>query len=118
VFAGTSLHGAITALSYTVPHFAISSSDRKVHAFLDTWDIDAQRVIRRFDELTAGTAAALRIPKPDLLTHRDRLVAQTSQGLAAMAAALQLPAPRFPRLHHNRADQPAPDHASELLPSP
>lgn len=38
-YFGTSLHGAITAMSYKVPHFCISSRVKKMVRFLETWSV-------------------------------------------------------------------------------
>ncbi len=38
VFAGTSLHGAITSMSYDVPHFAFSKKVKKLDNYIKTWD--------------------------------------------------------------------------------
>lgn len=43
IFIGTSLHGAITAMAYEVPHLALTLLDSKIPAYLDTWDIRDQR---------------------------------------------------------------------------
>lgn len=42
VFIGTSLHGAITALSYAVPHVSIGPSGGKLESFIRTWDLPEQ----------------------------------------------------------------------------
>lgn len=39
-YYGTSLHGAITAMAYAIPHFCINKNVRKLVSFLDTWSID------------------------------------------------------------------------------
>ena len=38
-FAGTSLHGAVTALSFSVPHVGLTTEVPKLNNFLDTWDL-------------------------------------------------------------------------------
>lgn len=37
LYVGTSLHGAITAISYNVPHIALTSNIKKLLYFLKTW---------------------------------------------------------------------------------
>ncbi|WP_139345301.1 polysaccharide pyruvyl transferase family protein [Pseudocolwellia agarivorans] len=39
VFIGTSLHGVITAMSYSVPHFGINPKVSKLDAFLKEWSV-------------------------------------------------------------------------------
>lgn len=94
-YAGTSLHGAITAISYGVPHFALSRKDLKVPSFLDTWDLDAHRVIRRLDELAAGVRLVTGTSRRQLEDARHRVVARGIQGLCELAQQLKLPAPAF-----------------------
>ena len=36
-YVGTSLHGAITAISYNIPHIALTSNIKKLKDFLTTW---------------------------------------------------------------------------------
>lgn len=38
LYIGTSLHGAITAISYGIPHFALTNKIKKLDDFLETWD--------------------------------------------------------------------------------
>ncbi len=38
-FYGTSLHGVITAMSYSVPHYCINASIEKLVSFLQTWSV-------------------------------------------------------------------------------
>lgn len=41
-FAGTSLHGNITAMSYGVPHIGLSMDRPKLQSYLSTWDVEGQ----------------------------------------------------------------------------
>lgn len=38
-FAGTSLHGCVTASSYAIPHMGIGEKIVKLESFLETWDL-------------------------------------------------------------------------------
>ncbi|GAA0815226.1 hypothetical protein GCM10009111_13210 [Colwellia asteriadis] len=38
-YFGTSLHGAITAMSFDIPHFGINKNITKLNAFLDDWSV-------------------------------------------------------------------------------
>ncbi|WP_404651647.1 polysaccharide pyruvyl transferase family protein [Raoultella terrigena] len=38
-FYGTSLHGVITAMSFSIPHFCINADIKKLTSFLKTWSI-------------------------------------------------------------------------------
>lgn len=39
LYIGTSLHGAIAALSYSVPHFGLNKNVKKLDNFLNTWSV-------------------------------------------------------------------------------
>jgi len=38
-YFGTSLHGAITAMSFAVPHFCVNNNVKKLESFLHTWSV-------------------------------------------------------------------------------
>ncbi len=90
-FLGTSLHGAITAVSFGVPHFALSGRDLKIPAFLDSWDIPVQRSIGNFEQLAHYVTKALNIPIPDLKLNRLSLLQSAHAGLSALTRKLDLP---------------------------
>ena len=39
IYFGTSLHGAITAMSFNIPHFGINKKVEKLNAFLHNWSV-------------------------------------------------------------------------------
>lgn len=49
-YAGTSLHGAITAMSYAVPHVGLKVE--KLNAYLGTWGVDGNNFGVDFDRLS------------------------------------------------------------------
>ena len=50
-FAGTSLHGNITAMSYAVPHIGLNREISKLDNYLKTWDLEGQNHCIDFEEL-------------------------------------------------------------------
>lgn len=57
LYIGTSLHGAITAISYGIPHFALTNKIKKLVDFLETWgttDIiysDVDKISDNYEEI-------------------------------------------------------------------
>lgn len=62
VFIGTSLHGAITALAFEVPHFALTRRVPKLLNFLDTWDAPGNRIGAEPDGILDAVAAVTAVP--------------------------------------------------------
>ena len=67
-YIGSSLHGAITAMSYYVPHTALTSRSMKLINYIDTWNtsevecVNTSEKIEEFvhDSLYTGTSLNLR----------------------------------------------------------
>lgn len=62
VFVGTSLHGAITALAFEVPHFALTGRVPKLMNFLDTWDAPGHRIGAEPDGILDAVEAVTTVP--------------------------------------------------------
>ena len=69
-YIGTSLHGAITAMSYAVPHVGLKVE--KLSAYLRTWGVDGNRDAVEFSALFDRFIAATGISKKELEESRDR----------------------------------------------
>ena len=78
VYAGTSLHGAITAMSYAVPYVGIAVP--KLHSYLTTWGVDGINRTVPLNEILEGVNRALATDRAALERSRNRQVeaAQTS----------------------------------------
>lgn len=50
-YYGTSLHGAITAMSYNVPHFGLNPKITKLDAYLKTWSVEPFNRCIAFEEM-------------------------------------------------------------------
>ena len=78
VYAGTSLHGAITAMSYAVPYVGIAVP--KLHSYLTTWGVGGINRTVPLSEVHDGVSRALATDRMALQRSRDQQVeaAQTS----------------------------------------
>ncbi|MBK6903846.1 MAG: polysaccharide pyruvyl transferase family protein [Saprospirales bacterium] len=50
-FAGTSLHGAITSMAYSVPHVGLNPSISKLVAYFEDWAFGETRSVVPFKEM-------------------------------------------------------------------
>lgn len=85
-YVGTSLHGAITAMSFAVPHVGLKVE--KLGAYLATWGVkDNQRSIEFseiYDQFITATAAT----KQDLQASRNRQITEIKKGFGKMTTVL------------------------------
>ena len=86
-YAGTSLHGIITAMSYGVPHIAIRKIP-KVSAFLDTWAIPEMREVPAQNDLAAAVASRVGEFESDLATKGAELRVLARERFEQLAAAI------------------------------
>ncbi len=75
VYMGTSLHGAITAMSYAVPYVGVNVV--KLNSYLNTWGIDGLNHKVALDELHQGFLSAI---------HADQLALDQSREKQLLAA--------------------------------
>lgn len=74
MYCGTSLHGAITSISYCVPHTALTDKIPKLNAFLNTWDTtpvkntEPKQLIRTYEKLLM-----VKDLKETMIAKRDEL---------------------------------------------
>ncbi|MFC6099753.1 polysaccharide pyruvyl transferase family protein [Olivibacter domesticus] len=68
-YIGTSLHGAITAMSYAVPYVGVNVT--KLNSYLNTWGIDGIDKIVKIDSLSEQFNIAINISKEKLVQARD-----------------------------------------------
>lgn len=74
LFIGTSLHGAITAMSFAVPNLALTNQVSKVDAYLNTWALPSLRGSVPINALNQDVARAISLPQTDLERKRQELV--------------------------------------------
>ncbi|MFB2119610.1 polysaccharide pyruvyl transferase family protein [Parapedobacter sp. 2B3] len=72
VYAGTSLHGAITAMSYAVPYVGIAVP--KLHSYLTTWGVDGINRTVPLREIHEGVDRALAADRTALERSRNRQI--------------------------------------------
>lgn len=73
-FAGTSLHGNITAMSYVVPHIGLNREISKLDNYLKTWDLEEQNHCIDFEELYNEFNIVSKISEGKLKDKRDELI--------------------------------------------
>ena len=72
VYAGTSLHGAITAMSYAVPYVGIAVP--KLQSYLKTWGVDGINDTVPLDKIFEGIERALAVDRATLEHAHNRQV--------------------------------------------
>jgi polysaccharide pyruvyl transferase WcaK-like protein len=89
VFAGTSLHGAITAISYAVPHVGLRDCVPKVDTFLADWDLPEQQACVEASGLAAGMQRAMALPRARLEARAAALKSACSRAFDEMIQCLR-----------------------------
>jgi hypothetical protein len=92
VYAGTSLHGSITALAYGVPHVGLTRQVPKLEAFLQTWDIPEQRACVPLERLREQIDVVLQVPQAVRDQRREELAQGSLQNFASLFAATSIQA--------------------------
>lgn len=74
MFIGTSLHGAITAMSYAVPNLAFKIPSPKIQTYLDTWALEELRKPVYPNEICNAISEFKYLSKEKLERKRDDLL--------------------------------------------
>jgi hypothetical protein len=69
IYIGSSLHGAITAMSYNTPYMGIKVS--KLNDYLKTWSFEPLNKVHNFSEISSAFSDILTIEKEKLSSSRD-----------------------------------------------
>ena len=88
-FAGTSLHGNITAMSYGVPHIGLNKSITKLDEYLRTWDLKEQNHCIDFENLSKEYEIIKNIDKDYLEIKRKELINLSRQNFDNMFEILE-----------------------------
>ncbi|WP_055069585.1 polysaccharide pyruvyl transferase family protein [Clostridium massiliamazoniense] len=88
-FAGTSLHGNITAMSYGVPHIGLNKEIKKLDMYLSTWDLKEQNGCISFNELNDKIDDLLKIDKDTLLRKREELIEKVKENFKRILALIE-----------------------------
>lgn len=86
-YVGTSLHGAITAMSYAVPHVGLKVE--KLGAYLATWGVEGNQRSIEFSEIYDQFQIATSISKEALEASRDFQLAEIKKGFDKMVKVLE-----------------------------
>lgn len=73
-FAGTSLHGNITAMSYGVRHIGLNKEITKLDEYLKTWDLELQNHCINFEDLSEEYEKIKSINDEDLISKKNELI--------------------------------------------
>ena len=90
LYAGTSLHGAITALSFAVPHLGLTDKVPKLEAFLNTWSVKDLNGCIPFSALAAKAPTGLSVETEQLKKKSEELIHLTKEGFDRMMEALDI----------------------------
>ncbi len=87
LFIGTSLHGAVTSESYSVPHLGLEDVIKLQH-YRESWEIEGQDQCTGIEKLISQSKKVLAIPQEARDENRDRLLAATRDNFDNIAAAI------------------------------
>ncbi len=85
-YAGTSLHGAITAMSYAVPHVGLKVE--KLNAYLNTWGVEKNNFAVEFSGIFDQFQIAKNLDKGDLEKSRDTQIREIKKAFQKMAKVM------------------------------
>ena len=83
-FAGTSLHGNITAMSYAIPHIGLNREISKLDNYLKTWDLEEQNHCIDFEELYNEFKIISKISQKNLEDKKNQLINLTVKNFEEM----------------------------------
>lgn len=90
IFAGTSLHGAITALSFSVPYLGLTNKVPKLEAFLACWSIQELARSTPFEQLLDRTQKVLQVPRHRLVTCSQEMMRLSRASIRDLLDTLQV----------------------------
>ena len=80
-FAGTSLHGNITSMSYGVRHIGLNLDITKLDKYLNTWDIDNQNHCIAFESLSSKYNKIKNVKDKELQEKKEEIINKTRENL-------------------------------------
>ena len=81
VFAGTSLHGNITAISYSVPHFPLNKQVPKLNEYIKEWDIAETSSCDDYSKIHDFYFNAIKIDINLLKRNKDKLITKVDENI-------------------------------------
>lgn len=88
LFIGTSLHGAITAMSFAVPNLALTLDVHKLTTYLRTWGFPTLQDAVPINRISTDVARALSVSKTQLENKRQNLIDASLESFDFMQKAL------------------------------
>ncbi|MEX2593375.1 MAG: polysaccharide pyruvyl transferase family protein [Anditalea sp.] len=88
-YIGTSLHGAITSMSYAVPHVGLTVE--KLDAYLDTWGVKGSSFAVGFSQIYDQYKIATAVKAGELEASRDRQFTEIKKAFDLIVNTLQKP---------------------------
>ena len=85
-YIGTSLHGAITSMSYAVPHVGLVVE--KLDAYLETWGVEGNNYSVPFDQIYKQYITATLIEKEAYQAARDKQLVEIKKAFDLMVETL------------------------------
>ncbi len=85
-YIGTSLHGAITSMSYAVPHVGLVVE--KLDAYLETWGVEGNNYAVPFDQIHQQYVTATLIDKAAYEAARDNQMVEIKKAFDLMVETL------------------------------
>lgn len=89
VFAGTSLHGCITAMAYGVPYVGISEMVPKLTAYLETWGVPELAKDYSLSDIEEAIVCALEVPCYKLTENGVQLAQLALENLSQVTKSIQ-----------------------------
>ena len=84
LYAGTSLHGAITAMSFNIPYIGLHID--KLDYYLKAWGVDTLNSVANFDSLYASVEKALEVSEQKLKDNLDMQTEIAEQSFKTMVS--------------------------------
>lgn len=73
LYAGTSLHGFITAMSFGIQRICVSSKITKLIQFAQTWDLEEILIGIEYENLSEGILSSLKLQTDKYVEHSSKL---------------------------------------------
>lgn len=85
-YVGTSLHGAITSMSYAVPHVGLIVE--KLDAYLDTWGVKGNHFVVKFSQIYDQYKMATSLEHGKLVASKNRQLSEIKKAFDLMVKTL------------------------------
>jgi len=90
VFAGTSLHGSITAMSFAIPYIGMTNRVPKLEAYLQTWAVPELSSCKPYKMLEIAVDHALTVPKETLKAFSYKYIQESQKDFDQIRKIIEL----------------------------